>query len=237
MDNNIRVETIPHGLRPGCFGGRANTKTLQSARPIDVSAIGNICGYTETQTNTPAQVWVCGIGRKNENTLFIVVPSNIIRRAATSSIASLIWDDTEENRKAGRNSDKKIPRLMPSGISTALVGLQRIGIKTENLLAGVARIKYADLEKGRNHTRSTSAELLARAWLDSFNSVDAAIWTGENQGGGYDYKNNRSRQALSHYNADIHLVFQNGETANIEVKNQFARMICPKNARAEFGLE
>lgn len=235
----IRVETVPHGLRPGCFGGRMNAETARKARAIDKNAVGNILGYSNTQTNTPAQVWVCGIGRKNENTLFIIVPSNIIRRAATSNIASLIWDDEDENRKAGRAADAKIPRLMPNGLSTALVGLQRIGIKTEMLLAGVARVKYSSLEKGRNMTRSTMAEKLAKEWLESFSAVDASQskWTGETNGGGYDYENSRGRQAQSHYNADIHLVFQNGEAANIEVKNQFARMICPKNARTEFGLE
>lgn len=235
----IRVETVPNGLRPGCFGGRMNAETARKARTIDKNAVGNIIGYSSTQTNTPAQVWVCGIGRKNENTLFIIIPSDIIRRAATSSIASLIWDDEEENRKAGRISDGKIPRLMPSGLTTALVGLQRIGVKTEMLLAGVARVKYSSLEKGRNMTRSTVAEKLATEWLESFSAVDASQskWTGETNGGGYDYKNNCSRKAQKHYNSDIHVVFQNGEAVNIEVKNQFARMTCPKSAREKYGLE
>lgn len=236
---DICVETIPNGLRPSCFGGRANAKTLTQAHAINADAVGNILGYINTQTNTPAQVWCCGVGRKNSNTLFIVIPVEIIRRAAQSSIASLIWDDAKKNEKAGRIADKKIPRLMPSGLSTALTGLQRIGVKTETLLSGVARVKYSALAKGRNNTRSTAAEKLAEEWLKSFECVDASRtrWTGENNGGGYDYKTGGGRQAQMHYNADIHLVFQDGTTANLECKNQYARMICPKNARAEYGLE
>lgn len=236
--DNIKIETIPHGLRPGCFGGRMNAQTARKARAIDENAVKNILGYSSTQTNTPAQVWVCGIGRKNENTLFIVIPVGIIQKVAQSSVASLVWDDEEENCRAGRVADGKIPRLMPNGLATALVGLQRIGIKTENLLAGVARVKYSALEKGRNMTRSTTTEKLITTWLEGFDAVDASEtkWCGETNGGGYDYKNGRGRQAQMHYNSDIHIVFQNGETANIEVKNQFARMTCPKSARKQFGL-
>lgn len=235
MENDYKITTIPGGLTAGAYGGRMNINTCAKAHALDQTAQSHIDGYASTQS-CGAQIWCCGIGRRAEQTLFIIVPRDDVIHAARSSAASMIWDDREANKKAGRNADADIPRVLAHGMATAVVGLRRAGLHPERYIAGVANVRYTDIPRGRNRTRSSALEKMCVDWIKSFDTVQCARWTGEMLGGGYDYQAGHGRIAKAHYNGDIAAEYIGGATFTVEVKGQFARMICPTSAHEQFGL-
>lgn len=229
------IKTIHAGMTAGMHGGRMNTKTLENARPLDARSVAHILGYTGTQS-AAAQVWACGVGRKGL-TLFVIVPVEDIRRAAQSGYASMIWDDVEENAAKSRNIDADAPRVLAHGMATAMAALTRCGCKTNRYVTGVAGVRYSDIPKGDNGTRSDALERMVTQWVTTFEDVERCTWTGRLNGGGYDYTERQGRQAAAHYNADVAVKYVGGDAMNLEVKGHYGRAICPISARQEYGLE
>lgn len=229
----ITIKTLS-GMTPGIRGGRANLETIRRARALSSEAVSHILGYIATQ-NVAAQVWACGVGR-NGNTLFVVVPRDDIKRVAKSKFASLVWDDRTENEKKGRAVQSYAPRVLAHGMATAMRAFEMCGLSPRSYICGVAETCYANIVKGANGTRSDELEKMTAEWLSSFECVENARWTGRLIGGGYDYAADGSRVAKSHYNADINVHYVGGCAVNVEVKGFCGRMICPTNAREQFGL-
>lgn len=227
------IKTL-YGMTPGIYGGRANLNTVKNARPLSADAVSHITGYCATQ-NATAQVWCCGVGRDG-NTLFVIVPRDDILRVANSRFASLIWDDKTENIRKGRGIDADAPRVLSHGMATAMRGFEMAGCNPRQYTAGVANVRYADIPKGCNGTRSDALERMVAEWLSTFERVDKTRWIGRLNGGGYDYENEHGRIAKAHFNADVNIKYIGGCAVNIEVKGLCGRMICPQNARERFGL-
>lgn len=230
---NTSIKTLS-GMTPGIRGGRANLDTIRNARAISAEAVSHIMGYTSTQ-NVAAQVWTCGVGREG-NTLFVIVPRNDIQKVAQSRFASLVWDDETENKKKGRNVGTYAPRVLAHGMATAMRAFEMCGLSPRSYVCGAAEIRYADITKGTNGTRSDALEKMVTEWLASFDRVEKTRWTGRLTGGSYDYPADCGRIAVSHYNADVHVEYVGGCAVNVEVKGFAGRMICPSNVREQFGL-
>ena len=230
---NVPIKTLS-GMTPGIRGGRANLETIRNARALSDDAVSHIMGYISTQ-NAAAQVWDCGVGRGGD-TLFVIVPRNDIERVAKSRFASLVWDDEAENKKKGRNVGAYAPRVIAHGMATAMRAFEMCGLSPRSYTCGVAEVRYSDIDKGTNGTRSDELEKMVTEWLASFDRVEKTRWTGRLSGGGYDYPTERGRMAASHYNADVHVEYVGGCAVNIEVKGFAGRMVCPKNAREQFDL-
>lgn len=229
----IFIKTLS-GMTPGIRGGRANLDTIKNARALSPEAVSHILGYVNTQ-NVTAQVWTCGIGR-NGDTLFVIVPRDDIERVAKSRFASLVWDDKTENERKGRALQSYAPRVLTHGMATAMRAFEMCGLSPRSYVCGVAEICYTDITKGANGTRSDALEKMVTEWLASFDRVETTRWTGALVGGGYDYNNEHGRIAKAHYNADISVKYIGGCSVNVEVKGFAGRMICPVNAREQFGL-
>ena len=230
---NVSIRTLS-GMTPGIRGGRANLETIRNARALSSDAVSNTLGYISTQ-NAAAQVWTCGVGRGGD-TLFVIVPRDDIERVAKSRFASLVWDDETENKKKGRNVGAYAPRVLAHGMATAMRAFEMCGLSPRSYTCGVAEVRYSDIAKGTNGTRSDELEKMVAEWLESFGRVEKTRWTGRLVGGGYDYPTERGRMAASHYNADVHVEYIGGCAVNVEVKGFAGRMVCPKNAREQFSL-
>lgn len=222
------------GMTPGMAGGRMDAETRRAARPLCNGAVAHILGYTGTQSAV-AQVWACGVGRLGR-TLFVVVPVADVRRAAQSKLASMIWDDAAENANKGRKIDTDAPRVLAHGMATAMAAMSMLGIDTRRYITGAADCRYTSIPKGANGTRSDALEKMVAQWVTTFDGVDSSRWIGRLNGGGYDYAAHKGRQAAAHYNADVIAYGDAGGAVTLEIKGFCGRMICPQNAREEFGL-
>lgn len=230
---NATIKTLS-GMTPGIRGGRANLETIKSARALSSGAVSHIMGYIGTQSAV-AQVWACGVGRGGD-TLFVIVPRDDVERVAKSCYASLVWDDETENKKKGRNVGAYAPRVLAHGMATAMRAFEMCGLSPRSYVCGAAEVRYADIAKGANGTRSDALEKMVAEWIASFDRVEKTCWTGRLVGGGYDYPADCGRVAASHYNSDVHVEYVGGCAINVEVKGFAGRMVCPKSAREQFGL-
>lgn len=238
VDNNLLlpefvIKTLS-GMTAGIAGGRMDAETRRAARPLCNDAVAHILGYTCTQS-AAAQVWACGVGRQGR-TLFVIVPAADVRRVAQSRCASMVWDDESQNTAKGRKIGAYAPRVCAHGLATAMVAMSMCGIDTRRYITGAAECRYNDIPKGRNGTRSDALEKMVTRWVTSFDGVESARWIGRLNGGGYDYSADCGRIASAHYNADIIARGDGGGTITLEVKGFCGRMICPQNAREQFGL-
>lgn len=222
------------GMTAGIAGGRMDAETRRAARPLCADAVSHILGYASTQS-AAAQVWACGVGRQGR-TIFVIVPAADVRRVAQSQFASLVWDDKDANNTKGRHADAYAPRVCAHGMATAMAAMAMCGINTRRYITGAAECRYNDIPKGANGTRSDALERMVTRWVATFDGVSSARWVGRLNGGGYDYDAHGGRVASAHYNADVIARGDAGGTVTLEVKGFCGRMICPQNAREQFGL-
>ena len=229
----FKIQTLS-GMTAGIAGGRMDAETRRAARPLCNDAVAHILGYTATQ-NAAAQVWACGVGRLGR-TIFVIVPAADVRRVAQSRYASMVWDDAPQNIAKGRKLDAYAPRVCAHGMATAMAAMAMCGINTRRYITGAAKCRYNDIPKGTNGTRSDALEKMVTRWVTTFDGVESARWIGRLNGGGYDYSAHAGRVASAHYNADVIARGDCGGAVTLEVKGFAGRMICPTNAREQFGL-
>lgn len=229
----FQIQTLS-GMTAGIAGGRMDAETRAAARPLCDEAIAHILGYTATQS-AAAQVWACGVGRLGR-TLFVIVPAADVRRVAQSRFASLIWDDENANTAKGRHIDAYAPRVCAHGMATAMAAMTMCGVDTRRYITGAAACRYTSIPKGVNGTRSDALEKMVTRWVATFDGVESARWIGHLNGGGYDYSAHAGRVASAHYSADVIARGDAGGAVTLEVKGFCGRMICPQNARKQFGL-
>lgn len=235
MENKVYIETTKYALSPTICGSKYKREDLAKARPINDTARRHIAAYV-TSHSARIQVWALEVGHADKS-VFVCVPVEEVAKLSVSAKASLIFDDSDANRKMRRLVDIEIPRTGGHGIAATFMCAKAAGLKPECWRTGIANIAYTDLPIGDDATRSRAIEELVEKWAQTWPNVKYTRYMGGLKGNAYDTFCHKECVAKEAYTPDIMVRFKDESVLFLEVKGRCGRQPAPQKFRDEWGLE